>query len=305
MFSEQNQFKMQISIVILALLLPVCQSYNYLILHPFYAGSHVLTLHSVATKLVEFGHKVTTVRFADPYGLKLKPLGDNHTEIVLYLNNSNGEIPYTTVEEKGKFKMPYDLMWSDGQSLASLLRLVQSPWTIIKHYCHQMFNNNDLIKRLTSETFDISIVDLIYNECGLTLSKKIIKPKGGEMGYWALTLSGGEVEFLNVVTPPSHIPAFMSGLSHNMNFFERIHNFGVKFLGSCMMYYHTQFTDRIIDQYFKDSESSRQMLADLNGVLINSDNILDYPRLQPENFVNVGGLQIKTNADPLPEVNKF
>ncbi len=36
---------------------------HYLILHPFYAGSHVLTLHSVAEKLVLRGHKVTTVRY--------------------------------------------------------------------------------------------------------------------------------------------------------------------------------------------------------------------------------------------------
>ena len=38
---------------------------HYLILHPFYAGSHVLTLHSVAEKLVQRGHKVTTVRYEE------------------------------------------------------------------------------------------------------------------------------------------------------------------------------------------------------------------------------------------------
>ena len=107
-----------------------------------------------------------------------------------------------------------------------------------------------------------------------------------------------------MATPPSHIPTFMSGLSHNMNFFERLLNFGLKIFAQCLMRYHAQYTDGIINQYFQDSESSRQMLADLNGMLINSDNILDYPRLQPETFVNVGGIQIKNKVDPLPEVKQ-
>ncbi len=42
---------------------------HYLILHPFYAGSHVLTLHSVAEKLVQRGHKVTTVRYEERGGI--------------------------------------------------------------------------------------------------------------------------------------------------------------------------------------------------------------------------------------------
>jgi len=34
---------------------------SIVILHPFYSGSHVLTLHSVAEKLVQRGHKVSQV----------------------------------------------------------------------------------------------------------------------------------------------------------------------------------------------------------------------------------------------------
>ena len=34
---------------------------NYLISHPFYSGSHVLTLHHVAEALVSRGHKVCII----------------------------------------------------------------------------------------------------------------------------------------------------------------------------------------------------------------------------------------------------
>ena len=35
---------------------------NFLLLHPWYSGSHVLTLHAVTERLISRGHQVTTVR---------------------------------------------------------------------------------------------------------------------------------------------------------------------------------------------------------------------------------------------------
>ncbi len=48
------------------------------------------------------------------------------------------------------------------------------------------------------------------------------------VGYWAFSFSSGEPEFSPVATPPSHIPAFMTGLTHNMTFWERVYNFANK-----------------------------------------------------------------------------
>ena len=51
---------------------------NYLILHPFYSGSHVLTLHHVAEALVTRGHKVKIINilvdWSSPYILCAKNL---------------------------------------------------------------------------------------------------------------------------------------------------------------------------------------------------------------------------------------
>ena len=49
-------------ILLTAVLLPTCSSLHVLVLHPMYAGSHVITLHSVATQLLTRGHRVTTVK---------------------------------------------------------------------------------------------------------------------------------------------------------------------------------------------------------------------------------------------------
>ena len=62
--------------------------------------------------------------------------------------------------------------------------------------------------------------------------------------------------------------------------------------------------DKAIYKYIPDSPGSRQLLADLNGALINSDTFLDYPRLLPESFLHIGGMQIAKKNKPLPKVIK-
>ena len=54
-----------ILLVLLAAVLPTCSSLHVLVLPPMYAGSHVITLHSVATQLLTRGHRVTTLKVLD------------------------------------------------------------------------------------------------------------------------------------------------------------------------------------------------------------------------------------------------
>ena len=41
------------------------------------------------------------------------------------------------------------------------------------------------------------------------------------------------------------------------------------------------------------------MLGELNGALINTNNVLDYARLQPSTFLNIGGIQIVSSPASL------
>ena len=90
-----------------------------------------------------------------------------------------------------------------------------------------------------------------------------------------------------------------------MNFSQRSFNFLMKVFTTIIMSCHTWYTDRVLRKIFPDGNvpSSWQMLADINGVLINTNNVLDYPRLQPETYVNVGGMQIAEKPRPLPQVS--
>jgi hypothetical protein len=68
------------------------------------------------------------------------------------------------------------------------------------------------------------------------------------------------------------------------------------------MLIHTWVTDGVISQHYPDCPSSSFLLSDLNGAMINTNFVLDYPRLQPTTFINVGGMQISETPNKLPQV---
>ena len=91
---------------------------NLLVLHPMYAGSHVLTLQSVTRELLEHGHHVTTVKFRDSSLPKLATANHpNFTLAELTVNNSLGLLPFVTFGEEAEFKLPLDLIWNSGKNL--------------------------------------------------------------------------------------------------------------------------------------------------------------------------------------------
>ena len=59
-------------------------------------------------------------------------------------------------------------------------------------------------------------------------------------------------------------------------------------------------SDQVIGEKLPQSPKSAELLSNLSGVMINTDFVLDYPRAQPPNFINVGGLQIKADPGTIP-----
>ena len=83
---------------------------------------------------------------------------------MLALNNTNGNLPFVTQEEKGKFTMPVEQLWGEGQTLSLIIKMTQpgslsNPWSIVQEYCHQLLSNVTLINELLQEQFDVTIGD--------------------------------------------------------------------------------------------------------------------------------------------------
>ena len=109
------------------------------------------------------------------------------------MNNSDGSIPFLTQEVEGKFTMPVDVLWREGNSLLNIFYLPKNPWKVVTSYCHFLLSNETLKKELKDENFNVAIVDLIYNECALALANHGLKLP--TVSYWAFSFAGGEAEF--------------------------------------------------------------------------------------------------------------
>jgi len=87
-----------------------------------------------------------------------------------------------------------------------------------------------------------------------------------------------------------------------MTFFERMWNTAIEFFFAWpFKIYHFWTTDSVISQYYPDCPTSKSLIADLNGAMINTNFIFDYPRLHPPTFINVGGMQISEKPKELPK----
>ena len=267
---------------------------NVLVLHPFYAGSHVLSLHEVSKELLARGHTVTTVKFHED---KLPPLAShpNLTVIDLFLNNSDGSLPCVAVTARGQYRLPMEGLWQHGNSFWWTLRQLFSQVEVLRGACEAQLSPA-LYSALSLTTFHVAFVDLMFNECGLALAKRLGAPVVG----FGFSLTSGPQEFTTLDTMPSYVPVLLSQLSDKMTFLQRTYNLVMKASSRLYMYYYTAKVDAYLRRLLGPGPSSRDLQAGLSGALINTDWALDYPRPYPPSFRNIGGLQIRADPGPIP-----
>ena len=168
-------------------------------------------------------------------------------------------------------------------------------------HCETLLGNRHLYEELEKEKFELAIIDILYNECGLAMLHQLGIPT---VGYWAFPFASGEADYTTAFLPSSHVPAFLSKLSDEMNFWQRVYNTVMKAGSHLIMWIHCSIIHSAVQRYYPDSPHPFYLLKNINGMLINTDYSLDYPRLLPPSFINVGGMQIR-RPKPLPQVRFF
>ena len=105
-----------------------------------------------------------TLRFRDRLDseIKLKDLGSNHREILLALNNEDGNLPLLTKEKEAKFEMPIEMLWKHGLSIFSIEYIQPwiGQWILVQAFCHQLLSNKTLHEELKNEHFDVTIIGI-------------------------------------------------------------------------------------------------------------------------------------------------
>ena len=112
--------------------------------------------------------------------------------------------------------------------------MVSADRVLISQYCNTILHPDNL-QRLEERQFDVAIVDLMFNECGLALAHHLNLPS---VGYWAFSFAGGLQEFTTMEALPSFVPSMMSTMGTKMTFLQRTWNMLTKLMSRTFMLYH-------------------------------------------------------------------
>ena len=79
----------------------------------------------------------------------------------------------------------------------------------------QLLGNRHL---LGDQHFDVAIVDLLYNECGLALARSLGAPV---IGFWAQSFTGQEADLTVADLNPSTVPFYTTQNGSSMSLIQR------------------------------------------------------------------------------------
>ena len=117
----------------------------------------------------------------------------------------------------------------------------------MKHFVFvifQLLENRHLLK---DQRFDVAIVDLLYNECGIALARSVLGAPP-VIGFWAQSFTGQEADLTVADLNPSTVPFYTTQNGSSMTFIQRIYNFILKGFMWAMTVAQCLFCDRIIQE---------------------------------------------------------
>ncbi|GAB6027700.1 hypothetical protein CHUAL_001939 [Chamberlinius hualienensis] len=274
----------------LLFVLDACLCANVLMIHPVVSRSHELVFVTIGEALALRGHNVTLVRFKGPVRKSSNLI---HTVALELLIEGNQTIPY--LNEDGTVEPPHDLLWTRSRALQAVPLDIIEPVAVA---CETLLRPEMLQIFQSGTKYDVAIVDLIFNECGLALVNHLGLPI---VAYWPTVQYIGEIFWTSSVLHPGYVPAMMSEFTDHMNFIQRFIN-TMWYIGSRLFSYLIMIvpTKHIIDRYLPNSPHTVDIVGNISLLLINSDFTLDFARPISPNTKYIGCVQCKP-AKPLPQ----
>ncbi|XP_011294375.1 UDP-glycosyltransferase UGT4-like [Musca domestica] len=163
-----------------------------------------------------------------------------------------------------------------------------------------IFNDEKFKNLLTLETFDLIILDVAFTEAFYGLGEHFGAPMVA-ISYWS-TMTSIE-ELVGNTTPLSYIPnmIMLRKYNQNMNFWTRWVNV-IVFISEWIFYYlrYIPIHSRLYNEQFPNATMSLiEAQRNFSLVLLNDHYTITTPRPYVPNMIEVAGLHIPTQSEPI------
>ncbi|XP_011629710.1 UDP-glucuronosyltransferase 1-9-like [Pogonomyrmex barbatus] len=264
----------------------IADGYRILGMFPLHGKSHWIMQEALMKALAKRGHQVDVFTHFP----QKKPI-PNYTDISL-----KGSLPQVVNNVTATEVL--------GFSTPSIAKLVEMAGTNI---C-ELLNHpklQDLIKNPPQDPpYDIIILELFAAPCYLAFARHLKVPMVG-------TVASVFHDWLNEVSAnpmgTAYVPSMFSMHNQHMNFKERLTNFLLSHYLSWQMHYYTNIQLKYVKEHFGiDVPHIKDLYSDISLYLVNSHHTLNGIRAMTTNVIEVGGLHLSDDDDPLsPEVQKW
>ncbi|KAL2748506.1 UDP-glucosyltransferase 2-like [Vespula maculifrons] len=264
-----------------------CSTDGYRILgvFPINGRSHWIMMEALMKGLAERGHQVDVVTH-----FKTRSTNPNYREIILenILGSAVNNLTAKEILYFGSMNIER-LTYMAGLKLCELMEQPRL---------------QEIIKNPPKNPpYDLVITELFAGHCYLAFGRHLKVPMIGMMSSpfhdWAAHQIG-------VPDETSYVPNIFSGYSQQMTFWERLINtITVRYLQMQMDYY-TNLQTEIVKRSFGIDATINDLFKNLSLVLVNSHHSMHGIRPFPQSVVEIGGLHLTNDIDPLaPEVQKW
>ncbi|GMR52731.1 hypothetical protein PMAYCL1PPCAC_22926 [Pristionchus mayeri] len=272
------------------LLLDLTSGCKFLAYSPQFAISHVNFIAKISDTLVEAGHEVVIVAPRIHPDIR-RALAKKARVIELPENE------HSRAWHEGE-KMAMDLAWNNTM----LELMVKGAWSggfsVVSHMlkaANATVHHPGLIEQLRTEQFDAAFSENlvgfgIFHLAGISRTALAVSFANFESCY----------HLTQMPSDPSYVPSIFSSSGARMSFRERVSNTLSSFAFGLMFGYGAHLFQPIFDE-LTPGEKLQDMVADNSLVLLNSEPLLDFPRPSVHRVIEIGGIAVAMEAEPLTE----
>ncbi|KAM4544701.1 UDP-glucuronosyltransferase 1-2-like [Odontesthes bonariensis] len=270
---------------------PQCDGGNILV-YPV-DGSHWINMKILLEELHARGHNITVIRSSTSWYIPEKsPL---YTSITLEMDEGFEKFFDVYLQEHMRAQREGASILTFFKLTTDFLSMVTEAHSLCCESIVQMFENQNLVKRIIDSHYDLVLTDPAMG-AGVVLAKFLKLPLVLNVRW----ITSGEGHFVLAPSPLSYVPVPGSGLTDKMDFIQRVKNmlfYGIILFQEKIML--GPIYDAICAKYIEGGCDMVSLLQEADIWLFRSDFVFDFPRPTMPNVVYIGGFQCKP-AQPLP-----